>query len=361
MGKKILFLVPYPLHESPSQRFRFEQYFDLLRSKEYSCTIQTFLNKDNWKLFYSQGRHLSKGKALVSGFVKRIIAIFKSPMYDFVFIHREVCPVGPPVFEWILAKVLKRKVIYDFDDAVWLTDRKQESWILRMVKWRGKVRSICKWAHKVSCGNEYLCNYALLFNKDVVYNPTTIDTENVHNLQIAAGLDRKAEKIRIGWTGSHSTLKYLNEIEAVLNKIMNEYPLVEFMVIADAAPSLEISTLAFVNWKIETEIKDLLHFDIGIMPLPDDEWAKGKCGFKALQYMALGLPAVASPVGVNTKIIDQGVNGFLCTTSREWEQALKTLIENKELRYQMGKNGRKKVLDYYSLLSNSANFLSLFD
>ena len=132
------------------------------------------------------------------------------------------------------------------------------------------------------------------------------------------------DRTRIGWTGSHSTLKYLDEIQPVLHKILQEYPTVEFIVIADRPPSLDVgSSVKFVPWNSETEIKDLLQFDIGIMPLPDDEWAKGKCGFKALQYMALELPAVASPVGVNSKIINHGVNGFLCNTPEEWEEALR--------------------------------------
>ena len=145
-------------------------------------------------------------------------------MYDFVFIHREATPLGPPIFEWILAKVLKKKIIYDFDDAIWLTDRQQESVLLRIAKWRSKVGSICKWAYKVSCGNEYLCNYAALFNKNVVYNPTTIDTENLHHPSQILYPIKHPDRIRIGWTGSHSTLKYLDEIQPVLHKILNEYP-----------------------------------------------------------------------------------------------------------------------------------------
>lgn len=363
MIKKILFLVPYPLHESPSQRFRFEQYFDLLKAKEYSYTIQPFLNIDNWKIFYSKGGTVSKCKALVSGFIKRIIAIAKSPMYDFVFIHREVAPVGPPVFEWILAKMLRKKIIYDFDDAIWLTDRKDESWLLKGVKWRSKVSSICRWARKVSCGNEYLCTYAARFSKNVVYNPTTIDTENLHNRHLYTDfILTSGGKIRIGWTGSHSTLKYLQEIDLVLEKILMDYPEVEFVVIADREPLLSyVSSVKFVSWNGDSEIRDLLQFDMGVMPLPDDEWSKGKCGFKALQYMALEFPAIASPVGVNLKIISHGVNGFLCSTPEEWDHALRKLIKDIDLRKSMGTNGRRTVLNNYSVLSNSSNFLSLFE
>ena len=239
--------------------------------------------------------------------------------------------------------------------------RQQESAIFRMAKWRRKVGTICRWAYKVSCGNEYLCNYASLFNKRVVYNPTTIDTENLHRCLSNPGPDQASNRIRIGWTGSHSTLKYLDEIQPVLHKILQEYPSVEFVVIADRPPSLDVGPrLKFVPWNSKTEIDDLLQFDIGIMPLPDDQWTKGKCGFKALQYMALELPAVVSHVGVNSRIINHGVNGFLCHSPEEWEIALKKLIEDSNLRKKMGTNRRKTVIENYSVLSNSANFLSLF-
>ena len=113
-----------------------------------------------------------------------------------IFIHREVAPVGPPVFEWIISKIFKKKIIYDFDDAIWLTDRKDESWILETLKWRSKIQSICRWSYKVSCGNEYLCDYARQFNERVFYNPTTIDTGNLHNPSLYK-IDSK-DKIIIG-------------------------------------------------------------------------------------------------------------------------------------------------------------------
>jgi glycosyltransferase involved in cell wall biosynthesis len=362
MSKRILFLVPYPLHESPSQRFRFEQYFEILRNNGHRYTVQNFLNSDNWGVFFKSGNTLVKLATLIAGFTKRVIVLVKSPMYDFVFIHREAAPLGPPIFEWIIAKVLRRKIIYDFDDAIWLTDRQHESLLFRIAKWRSKVGTICKWAYKVSGGNEYLCDYAARFNERVVYNPTTIDTENLHRRVANPVPDQESPKIRIGWTGSHSTLKYLDDIQPVLREILRKYPAAQFIVIADRPPSLDVGlAVKFTPWRRETEINDLLQVDIGIMPLPDDQWAKGKCGFKALQYMALELPAVASPVGVNSKIINHGVNGFLCSTPEEWEETLRMLIEDCSLRKRMGKNGRRTVVENYSVLSNSSNFLSLFE
>lgn len=321
--------------------------------------MQSFLNSHNNKLFYQPGNAGKKSWILFTGFVRRIFVLFRVPAFDYIFIHREVTPLGPPVFEWIIARVLRARIIYDFDDAIWLTDRKAETGMFSLLKWRRKVASICKWSYKVSCGNHYLGNYAIQYNRSVIFNPSTIDTLHAHNPGLHPA-DRTGA-IRIGWTGSHSTLKYLKEIEPVIRKLTTEYSHVTFMVIADRAPDLKIDKLKFIHWNATTEIADLMQFDIGIMPLPDDEWTLGKCGFKLLQYMALEIPAVASPVGANLDIIKQDETGFLCATPEEWYIALKKLIDNSDLRLQLGKRGRKLVEARYSVVSNTSNFLALFE
>ena len=354
----ILFLVPYPLNESPSQRFRFEQYFAVLKQQGHSFQVEPFLEPKTWRRFYDSGRAFSKSLMLVKGLLRRLFilpALFK---FDFVFIHREVAPLGPPVFEWLITKVFRKKVIYDFDDALWLTDRIDEGLLLKGIKWRSKIKTICRWSYKVSCGNEYLCSYARRYNDQVIYNPTTIDTEVLHNPDRLS--KSRSDAVTVGWTGSHSTLKYLSLIEHILQDIERDFPTVQFLVIADKKPDLNLKSLRYKPWRIDTEIEDLFEFDIGIMPLPDDEWTKGKCAFKALQYMALQIPTIASPVGVNSAVIDHGLNGFLAASPAEWKNCLKLLIDGKNLRTEFGKMGRKKVAHQYSVLSNKAAFLSLF-
>jgi glycosyltransferase involved in cell wall biosynthesis len=164
----------------------------------------------------------------------------------------------------------------------------------------------------------------------------------------------------IGWTGSHSTLKYLEGIENVLQTIEKRYKHVSFLVIANREPDLNISRLRFIKWRENTEVQDLLTIDIGLMPLSDDDWTRGKCGFKALQYMALGIPPVSSPVGVNRNIIQDGVNGYLVQSHDEWVAALSKLIEDVTQRKIIGENAAKKIEQEYSVKSNRANFLSLF-
>lgn len=186
-------------------------------------------------------------------------------------------------------------------------------------------------------------------------NPTTIDTANHHN-RIK---DQYTDKVTIGWTGTHSTLKYLALILSPIQELEKIYHF-DFVVIADKKPDFQLKSLRFIKWNKQTEIEDLLRINIGLMPLSDDPWTNGKCGFKALQFMALGIPALASPVGVNYEIIDDGENGFLCRSENEWLEKLKLLLKNRELRYLMGQKGRKRVEENFSVDANRENFLSLF-
>ncbi len=293
---------------------------------------------------------------------RQFVRITDAAQADFILIHREIIPFGPPIIEWFLAKVFGKKIIYDFDDAIWLTDKVNERWMARKLRWRSKVGTICRWSYKVSAGNEYLCSFARQYAMDVVLNPTTIDTQMVHNSALYKGSfqSESRENAIIGWTGSRTTLKYLEGLESVLRRIEEKYPAVSLLVIADKPPQLSLKNLRFLPWSKETEIADLCRIDIGIMPMPNDDWTRGKCGFKALQYMALGIPAVVSPVAVNKTIITPGVNGYWCETEQEWVVCLARLIEDAQLRKAIGANGRAMVEKHYSISSNSENFLSLF-
>ncbi len=356
---KVLFIVPYPLGVAPSQRFRFEQYFSIAAAAGIEITVSPFWSPAGWGSLYKKGRSLSKAGALLSGLGRRTVLVWKARGYDRVFIHREALPLGPPLLEWWIARILRKKIIFDFDDAIWLPNTSKENAIVSSLKWHSKTGSICKWSHKVSCGNAYLAEYAKRFNPSVVINPSTVDTENLHN----AALRRKRETnetITIGWTGSHSTVKYLSFLEPILRRLADAHPSLRIAVVADKAPPFEIAGMTFIPWNKNSEIEDLLTFDIGVMPLSDDAWSRGKCGFKALQYMALGITPVISPVGVNLEIVDDGVNGYLCTSEAEWEERLTRLIQTPELRASMGTRARQKIIDRYSVISNSSTFLSLF-
>jgi glycosyltransferase involved in cell wall biosynthesis len=353
----ILFLVPYPAGQAPSQRFRFEQYFEALTTHGHRYRVAPFLSEATWRILYKPGQLWAKARGIAGGFARRAALLAQVPAYDYVFIHREASPVGPPVFEWVISKLLGKRIIYDFDDAIWLANTSEANKIAARVKWHHKVDDICRWAYKVSCGNGYLANYARAFNPRAVVNPTTIDTVHLHNQvrdQAAPG------RLVIGWTGTHSTMKYLDQIVPVLAQLEAEELEFEFRVISNQPPAFSLASLVYQPWRKETEIADLLGFHVGLMPLEDDPWAKGKCAFKALQYMALGVPPLVSPVGMNTEVVQHGQNGFVCTTPAEWEASLRQLLANADLRQQLGAAARTTIEQRYSVVANTPNFLGLF-
>lgn len=358
-SKKIVFIVPYPFDQAPGQRFRYEQYLATLKQRGFGIEIHSFLSEKAYSSFYESNKLLQKIGGITTGFLKRIYLLFNLKNTEFIFIYREATPLGPPFFEFIVTKWLKKKIIYDFDDAIWITDNSSESKLLQYFKWRNKISKICRWSYKVSAGNEYLCKFARHHNNNVTLNPTTIATNSLN--EIFARDKVSSKEILVGWTGSHSTLKYLLDIEDALQCIEEKYENVKFLIIANKASTIKLKRIEFLPWRKETELSDLGKIDIGIMPLPNDEWTKGKCGFKALQYMAMGIPAVASPIGVNTTIINHNENGFLASTSDEWINFLSLLIESSEMRSKLGKAGKQFVINHYSVSSNTSNFLSLFE
>lgn len=354
---KVVFLAPYPIRLAPSQRFRVELFLPELDKANIEYHLQSFIDEKTWHHLYGGGGFIRKSWGVLKGFVRRWkLVLFDLGKFDFVFIHREAAPVGPPVFEWIISKVFRKKIIYDFDDAIWIPNTSKVNKFASWFKACWKIKYICKWSYKVVGGNEYLCNYARSFNKQVIKIPTCVDTVNRHNRL----KNQQTAKIIIGWTGSQSTLKFLEHIVPVLESLKGKFDF-EFVIIADEAPSFELPFSRFVLWNEATEIEDLLELNIGVMPLDNDPWCEGKCGFKLIQYLSLGIPAIASPIGVNKTIVDDRVNGYLCSTNEEWINALTKLIENESLRSQMGKDGREKVLKNYSIQSQTSNFLNLFN
>ena len=353
--KTIFIIAPYPRGQAPSQRFRFEQYLDFLESNGFTIAFYPFNNQKTWKTIYAEGKVFKKILGMLGSFLRRWGLLFQLHKADYLFIHREAAQMGPPLFEWIIAKVLRKKYIYDFDDAIWLPNYSESNARFHRLKAYWKVTYCMKWAYQVTAGNNYLAEFAKQYNTNVQIIPTTIDTENYHNKTI----NYEKEELVIGWTGSHTTMHYLDELVPVLQQLENKYDFT-FTVISNEARHLPLKSLKFVPWSKETEIKELLQFSIGVMPLKADQWSNGKCGFKALQYMSLGIPSVISPVGVNTEIITNGENGYTPSGSKEWTEALEKLLIDRSLRHKLGKQGQDTIQKHYSVNSQKQHYLNLF-
>jgi glycosyltransferase involved in cell wall biosynthesis len=209
----------------------------------------------------------------------------------------------------------------------------------------------------VFAGNAYLAAYAKQYNPNVVIIPTTLDTVK-HKLVNKS----PTERVCIGWSGSFSTVPHFELAIPALEILQKQYgEKVYFKVIGDSRYVNNQLGIQGIAWSAERELEELAEIDIGIMPLPDDEWSKGKCGFKGLLYMSLGIPAVLSPVGVNTTIITHGENGFLAGSTGEWVDVLSMLVENASLRKSIGLQGRKTVEEKYSVEAWQAKYLALFE
>ena len=353
--KKVLFVVAHRPGRSPGQRFRFEQYLAYLEEKGFSCDFSFLLNEKDDAVFYSNGFYFRKFLILLRSIRQRFKDLKRAREYDIVFIYREAVMFGSAFFE----KKFKKsgaKIILDFDDAIWLMDVSEGNKKLRWLKRPSKTADILRISDMAFVGNSYLAKYAAQFNSNIKIIPTTLNTEKtiVQNKESDG-------TVCIGWTGSNTTLKHFDLAIPFLKKVQEKYPGKIRIKLISNVNHAEGCDITFCKWSKEKEIEDLSEFDIGIMPLPDDDWARGKCGFKGLQYMALGIPAVMSPVGVNTEIISDGENGFLAGSEAEWIEKLSLLIESPELRKKIGDCGRKTVEEKYSFHAWKDEYVRLFE
>lgn len=352
----VLILCAHRPKRSPSQRYRFEQYLPFLEKEGFHFTYSYLLNEQDDLLFYSKGNLLSKVFILIKSFWIRIKDLRRFKNYDILFIQREASFLGTAFFEKKAARS-GAFFIFDFDDSIWLADTSPGNKKWEWIKKPEKIFETLSVSAVVIAGNRYLADKAKPFNKNTQIIPTTIDTQ-VHFPKPEL---RNKEILTIGWSGSISTVKHFELLIPVLLKIKDLYKdKIRFVLLGDENYSHPLLKVEALNWTEETEVDTLNSFDIGLMPLPDDDWSRGKCGLKGLSYMACAVPSIMTAIGVNTEIIKQGENGYLAQTDEEWISYLCLLIENKSLRDRIGLKGRETVIEHYSVEANKALYLKIF-
>ena len=339
---------------SPGQRYRLEQWEPLLRERGVEITYEPFEDEELHSVVYQHGRMGKKLQLVARGLGRRLSTISKARKYDLVYILREAALLGPPVFERLIAQS-GVPVVFDFDDAIFVSYRSPSNGYLSYLKFASKTRTICRLASHVMVGNPYLAEYARQVNDNVTVVPTTIDTDKY---QVPPPKTTDGP-IVIGWTGSYSTVQHLDTLRGALQKLAETE---KFRLRVIGTPSYECAPVETeaMQWRAVTELEDLGAIDIGVMPLPDDNWSKGKCGLKALQFMALGIPTVCSPVGVNTDIIQDNENGFLAMSEAEWIDKLTRLLRSAELRRRLGDAGRATVEQKYSAVIQAPRVYEIF-
>ncbi len=360
----ILFIADHRLNRSPSQRYRFEQYLSYFKTQGFTWELSEIISEKDDTVFYHKGNYIKKTGIIFKSFYIRWKDLRRAKQFDLIFIQREALLVGSSFFEKQFYK--HNNVIFDFDDSIWLLDTSPENKKFEFLKNPDKTKINIKHSHAVIAGNDFLADYAAQFNANVFVIPTTIDT-GFHKPTKETDLPHAAnnfpgKKIVIGWSGSISTMKHFELVIPVLKAIQKKYPnQTEIHVISQGSYSYPDFTITDKNWSSKTEADDLNVFDIGIMPLPNDEWVKGKCGLKGLSYMACGVATIMSNVGVNPDIIKHGENGLLAGTEQEWIACLSLLIENPELRLKLGEAGRNTVVEKYSVEANKDRYLNVLN
>lgn len=355
-GLKILFIVPYPEHQAPSQRLKFEQYYKHFREEGITVIHRSFVSLPFWKIIYKKGRFLAKIYYALGGYARRIRDLFHLHKYDLVYVHLWVTPFGPPLFEWLYRK-RARALIYDIDDLVYLSEAKSRAnRFASFLKGRKKPIFLMKKADHVITCTPYLDEFVRQFNTNTTDISSTIDTD-LYPPRTDYTL-RNGELV-LGWSGSHSTSRYLYLLAPVFQRLREEQVPFRLLVMGDPGFNIPGINVEALPWKEEYEVEVISRFDIGLYPLPEERWVYGKSGLKALQYMAAGVPPIATAIGTNFRIIIDGYNGFLVHSTEEWYQRIRELYADPELRRKIGQRAAETVGRHYSIKQNRQTYLSI--
>lgn len=344
---RVLALVPYPLGLVGGQRYRIEQWQPYLAELGVELRFAPFLTRQGMAAVYQRGMG-RKLTALALAYVRRLRTVIDPGRYDVAYVYRETALMGGA---W-LERLLRLPFVFDFDDAIFLRPPVSLNPGASLLKSTGKPAALCHLAAHVTVGNEFLAAFARRHAARVTVIPSTIDTD-VYRLAPRSGGPRPV----IGWTGSPTTVCYLEAISAALRELRQT---VDFRLrVIGAEFGLEGVEVETLPWRAESETQDLSPLDVGLMPLEDDDWCRGKCGLKALQYMALGIPPVVSPIGANLDIVQDGVNGFLASSRDQWVERIVTLVRDPERRARMGQAARRTVEERYSARVHAPRLASL--
>jgi glycosyltransferase involved in cell wall biosynthesis len=349
---RLLTLIQKPLGRSPGQRFRLEQWAPQLEAHHgIRLDFLPFESPRLTEILYRPGHAAEKAVWMLRDTFRRRRVLSEARGYDGVVIYREAASLGPAIYERLLARA-SVPLFVDFDDAIWITV-KGANGIFSHLRFAGKTATICRLSSAVIVGNEYLAAYARRYSDSVFTVPTSID---LSRYPVQPGLPADAP-FTIVWSGSLPTLVHLEHARAPL-EVLGKRRRVVLRVIGNEPPARPFEGIetVFIPWREAGEAETIGAAHVGIMPMPDDEFSRGKCGLKGLQYMALGLPVVLSPVGVNAEIVEHGQNGLLASSTEEWVGALERLANSAELRSVIGRAARRTVEQRYSTESSAARF-----
>lgn len=346
---KVLALASYPV-EAAATRFRLQQFVELLAARGITLSIHPFLDSRLFKQLYRQKSWPQTALGLFTSSLRRLIDLEAARKADVIMVQREAMMFGPPLIEWLSSQVIKRPMVLDLDDATYVSYTSPTYGGLgKALKWFSKTDDLIRWARVVTCGNRGIAEYVTSKGTQARVIPTVVDPDIFRPADDRVAVDPPV----LGWIGTHSTFPYLESIFPVLADLARNHKFRLKVVGAGrenvAIPGVEIENL---RWEISREVADFQSIDIGLYPIDASlyaGWAAGKSGFKAVQYMAVGVPYVATPVGGSAEIGEEGVTHLFATTDEEWRRALDALLADAGRRQEMGAAGRRHALEYYGL------------
>ncbi|MBL8919469.1 MAG: glycosyltransferase family 4 protein [Myxococcaceae bacterium] len=352
---RVLFLSLQEHGRSPGQRYRVEAFEPALRAAGIELIERPVLSADDLRVFYGAASLAAKARIGLQALLRRAASVRPRlrSRPDVVLVQREAFFLLGGWSEWLAS--LQAPIVYDFDDAIWIHAVSEANRRFAFLKNVEKIPRIVGLAHTVIAGNDYLATWARQHSRNVHVIPTCVDTDLWRPAPRPTGAP-----VTIGWSGSPSTLEHYKLVLPGLRRVKARYgERVRFRLMG--APAFRDDALGLVGeaWSESAEIPFLQQMDIGLMPLPDDEWTRGKCGLKGLTSMAAGAATVMSPVGVNTTIVTHGLTGLHASTEAEWVECLSKLVDDDSLRRRLGEAGRARVVEGYSVERWSPELIKL--
>lgn len=344
----MLVICPFPVDVAAGQRLKYEQYFDDWRAMGFDIEVSSFMDMAMWTVVYQRGHYAGKVSGVLRGHLRRIRDIFRVQRYDLVYVFMWVTPFGTVLFEW-LTRWLAKRLVFDVEDNVLIEQTLPKDYhpnhLIRMLKGPGKARYLIRTADHVITSSPFLNEFCQKTNemRQCTYISSSVDTDRF----VPANAYSNERRITIGWTGTFSSRIFLDLLRGVFQQLAKRVPF-KLKVVGNFDYEFDGVDLEVVRWTREREVADLQGIDIGVYPLPIDDWVLGKSGLKAIQYMAFGLPTVATEVGTTPLLITHDVNGLLVKTEEDWLAALERLVRDPTLRRRLGQAARESAVANYS-------------
>jgi glycosyltransferase involved in cell wall biosynthesis len=348
---RVLAVCAFPV-EAAATRFRLAQFIEPLKDRGIELTISPFLTTKQFTELYQGGKTLSKVIGMAFSVIKRLAETLSVRRYDVILVQREAMIFGPGIFEWLCSNIGRKRLVLDLDDATYVRYVSPTYGRLgSSLKFFGKTDNLIRRSAKVICGNRFIAEYVSANGGSPVVVPTVVDTE----IFKPKSDSRDNGPLTVGWIGTHSTFPFLAKLFPVLERLSDQFDF-ELKIVGAGKVDLKSEKINFkaTEWSLDREPDDFSSLDIGLYPIfpegaANDEWIKGKSGFKAVQYMAVGVPFVMSPVGVCAEIGDPGLTHLNAATNEDWYTSLDMLLSNPQLRSDMGHAGRQYSVQHFCI------------